>query len=97
MLRITHQGRFYDAFAQHSRGKIITSLFTERDDAIHAAIKKPVALAYSMNALLDYEKLVDNVIETMVEKLKSEFTSKTTVPICDMGSWLQYCKQLESL
>ncbi|KAK7398523.1 hypothetical protein QQX98_012099 [Neonectria punicea] len=56
------KGEFYQAFVQHDGGKVIPALFTEADESIHRAIRRPVSLAYSMRALLKYEPAIDAIL-----------------------------------
>jgi hypothetical protein len=70
------------------------NLFTTQDANLHAALKKPVASAYAMSTLTEFEPFVDDCITKFMGRLSEEFTSdkkKEGTP-CDLAAWLQYCK-----
>lgn len=62
-MRIQHDGHtidrnkseMYDTFAPRVNGKLVISWFSVRDPETHASIKKPIAGAYSMTKLTEYE------------------------------------------
>jgi hypothetical protein len=54
----------------------------------HQAAKRPIAHAYSMTSMLDYEPLVDSTSRVLVEKIDKLFADKDT--ICDFGEYLQW-------
>lgn len=89
---------FYDAFAQHSGGKTIPALFTEQNEKQHRQIRRPVAKAYLMGAMLAYEPGIDRVMATMIKVLakKYGFHNQNNHTNCDIGEWLQYCKKAAS-
>ncbi|KAL6837243.1 cytochrome P450 [Trichoderma camerunense] len=83
---------FYDAFAQHSGGKIIPALFTEKNEEQHQQIRRPVAQVYLMGAMLAYEPVIDGVVQTMIKLLAEKYGShnRRNYTICNIGEWLQY-------
>lgn len=64
------------------------NLFNTLSEDFHAAIRRPVANAYSMTALLYFEPFVDITSKTFVKRLTEEFVDSRNV--CDLGTWLQY-------
>ncbi|KAK7531523.1 putative cytochrome P450 oxidoreductase [Phyllosticta citribraziliensis] len=62
------------------------NLFSVRDEDYHRHMKRAVANAYSMTALLDKEDAVDDCIRLFMEKLTG-FAEKNQ-PV-DLGMWLQ--------
>jgi hypothetical protein len=67
-------------------GKFTPSLFTALDEDYHALIKKPIANAYSMSTMVEFEPLVDSTTSLFMSKLDQFADSGTTV---DFGVWLQ--------
>ncbi|KAF9878697.1 hypothetical protein CkaCkLH20_03597 [Colletotrichum karsti] len=79
---------FYAVQQQLVNGKATQTLFTTLSDAFHARIKRPVANAYSMTTLTDYEPLVDSSIESLFAELDQRYASKgLPVPLFE---WFQY-------
>lgn len=62
------------------------NLFATRDEAYHSRIKRPVAHAYSMAALVELESKIDHVSKIFMRKL-IEAESKNR--LIDLGEWLQ--------
>ena len=58
------------------------------DENVHKIAKRPVAHAYSMRAILDYEPYIDTTSATFLERLTSLFAKPKK--ICDFGEWLQW-------
>ncbi len=80
----------YDHFAPCVNGKAVNSWLSVRDARIHASIKKPVANAYSLTTLVEYEPLVDEMIRKFV--IRIEETAGNQVDECtDMALWLRLC------
>jgi cytochrome P450 len=61
-------------------------LFTERDEAAHAAERRLVANAYSMSSLLEMEPYVDSSIEELCSRLSGFANTPVSV---NMAFWLQ--------
>lgn len=66
------------------------NLFTTQDANHHAALKKPVANAYAMSTLTEFEPFVDTCIIKFEKRLSEKFASEKKP--CNMADWLQYCK-----
>ncbi|KAK4233588.1 putative cytochrome P450 oxidoreductase [Achaetomium macrosporum] len=71
-----------------SRGRPLENLFNTLIEDFHAAIRRPVAGAYSMTTLLKYEPFVDTTSQVFLHRLKELFAD--TGNVCDLGTWLQY-------
>ena len=79
---------FYRVQQNVSQGKPLQNIFNTTDESFHAAIKRPVAHAYSMNSLKQYETFVDTTSQLFCKKLVQNFAGPKKV--CDLGTWLQY-------
>jgi cytochrome P450 len=69
-------------------GKRVASLFMTTDEDHHKTAKRPIAHAYAMTSLLDYEPFVDSTSRTLVEQLTRQYAN--TGRVCDFGEWLQW-------
>ncbi|KIY01189.1 uncharacterized protein Z520_02741 [Fonsecaea multimorphosa CBS 102226] len=58
------------------------------DEDQHKTAKRPIAHAYAMTSLLDYEPFVDSTSRTLVERLAALYAD--TDKVCDFGEWLQW-------
>jgi hypothetical protein len=63
-------------------------MFNVTDEKLHAAMKRPVAHAYAMSSLVDYEPHVDSTSQILVEQLSRMYAD--TGEVCDLGEWLQW-------
>ncbi|KAH6982611.1 cytochrome P450 [Ilyonectria destructans] len=79
---------FYAVQQQLANGKATQTLFTTLDEAFHARIKRPVASAYSMTTLTDYEPLVDRTILALFQQLDDRYARPGRD--CPIFEWLQY-------
>jgi hypothetical protein len=68
-------------------GKPVPGIFATQDPVIHQTLKRPVANAYSLSALVSFESRVDSTMEVFCTQLKERFVDKQQV--CDLGKWLQ--------
>lgn len=78
--------RFYDMFVLPYRGEYTRSLFTTLDEKYHQTYKRPIANAYSMSTLVEFEPLVDSTTRLLLQRLDEFVESKSVV---DLGVWLQ--------
>ncbi|KAF7539421.1 hypothetical protein G7054_g2167 [Neopestalotiopsis clavispora] len=79
---------FYAVQQQLVDGKAKETLFTTLREDFHVRIKRPVANAYSMTVLTDYEPLVDSSINSLFRELDRRFVSRgASVPLFE---WFQY-------
>ena len=84
------KGAFYNGLTQRVNGKPGLNLFTTRNSGHHAVLKKPVASAYAMSTLTEFEPFVDKCIVKFMQRLGEEFAGEKKS--CNMADWLQYCK-----
>ena len=68
-------------------GKPVPGIFAAQDPVIHQALKRPVANAYSLSALVSFESRVDSTMEVFCTQLEERFVDRQQV--CDLGKWLQ--------
>ncbi|EKG09784.1 Cytochrome P450 [Macrophomina phaseolina MS6] len=89
--------KFYAVQQQMANGKPTVTLFTSLSEQWHANIKRPIANAYSMTTLTDFEPFVDNMIALMFSRLDALFATTTNTsshdrppPTCPLFDWLQF-------
>lgn len=69
-------------------GRRVASLVFTTDEAQHAAMKRPIAPAYSLSTLVEFEPLIDSTTAVFLSRLDELFAS--TGKVCDLGQWLQW-------
>ncbi|KAH9204888.1 cytochrome P450 oxidoreductase [Leptodontidium sp. 2 PMI_412] len=79
---------FYVVQQAVSQGKPLENLFNTVREDFHAAIRRPVAHAYSMTTLVQFEPFVDTTSQVFCRRLTELFAG--TRKVCDLGKWLQY-------
>ena len=79
------QSNFYALFDVRSDQGSIPTVFSIRDEAGHKTLKRPVANAYSMSALVELEPMTDDCIAILEKK----FTGMRGKDV-DLGEWLQW-------
>lgn len=79
---------FYTVWQNIVNGKRTASLVFTTDEQQHAIMKRPVASAYSLSTLVEFEPLIDSTTAVFLDRLDNKFaeTGKT----CDLGTWLQW-------
>lgn len=82
------QSEFYHVQQNISDGKPLENIFNTTREDFHASIKRPVAHAYSMTSLVQYEPFVDTTSQVFCRRLTEEYVEKNKV--CDLGKWLQF-------
>ena len=87
-----NKSQFYAPFTPHG---VKSNVFSELDDRVHEAIRKPLMGAYSMTSLTNYEPYIDKQIEVFLKRLGEEFEAQERT--CEMDKWFQYCKGFLSL
>ncbi|KAF5006060.1 hypothetical protein FDECE_7542 [Fusarium decemcellulare] len=78
--------RFYDMFVLPYHGQFTRSLFTTLDEKYHQVYKRPIASAYSMSTLVEFEPFVDNTTRVFMKRLDEFADSGAEL---DFGTWLQ--------
>lgn len=81
--RKTH---FNDMFILPYHGQYTWSLFTTQDEKYHQTYKRPIANAYSMSTLVEFEPFVDTTTKLFMQRLDEFVESGAEV---DFGLWLQ--------
>jgi len=74
---------FYNSFADPHE----SNLFTERDNTVHATMRRPVAQLYSLTNLLAYEPAVDTCNSILLRRLRELAVSEKTF---DVRCLMQY-------
>ena len=85
------KSEMYDPFAPRVNGKRFEQILSVRESKAHAAMKKPIASAYSLSILTDYEPLVDDMIKKFIDRIEEEFNARKD-KVCDMALWLRLCE-----
>lgn len=57
------------------------------DEEEHARLRRPVANAYAMSTLVEFEPLVDSTFETFTKEMIERFAK--TGEECKLDKWLQ--------
>jgi len=67
------------------KGAFQPALFEARDENYHVMIRKPIANAYSMSTVIEFEPAVDSTIALFMSKLDQYSHSEVSI---DFGVWL---------
>lgn len=78
--------KFYTLHMLSYQGQFTPSLFTTLDESYHAKYKRPIANAYSMSTLVDFEPLIDSTSKLFMIRLDEFVRSGETI---NFGMWLQ--------
>jgi cytochrome P450 len=78
---------FYTVWQNMVNGKRVASMVFATDEQQHAAMRRPIAQAYSLSSLVGYEPLVDSTTAVFLSRLDELFASKED-KVCDLGLWL---------
>lgn len=79
---------FYAVWQNVVNGKRTPSLVFTTDEVQHAMMKRPIAPAFSLSTLVEFEPLIDSTTAVFLTRLDELFAS--TGNICDLGKWLQW-------
>ena len=77
---------FYNMFVLPANRQFTRSLFTTRDEKYHQKYKRPIASAYSMSTLVEFEPFVDSTTKFFMSRL-DEFVESGAA--FNIGMWLQ--------
>ena len=80
------KSQYYTLSMMPLDGKYTPSLFTALDENCHTSIKKPIATAYSMSTMIEFEPLVDSTTSLLMSKLDDFANFGDSF---DFGVWLQ--------
>ena len=78
---------FYSIIDLWHEGQFTHSLFESRDEDYHSRIRRPIANAYSMSTLVEFEPAVDSTVELFTSKLGQFVDSGKSFAL---EKWLQY-------
>lgn len=81
------QSNFYSVFDVTSDAGRIPTVFSIRDPQAHTQLKRPVAAAYAMTALLELEPMADECTRIFERKLDGFAAAGQAF---DLGEWLQW-------
>ncbi|KAJ5909055.1 cytochrome P450 [Penicillium taxi] len=76
------------AMAPIYKGKKQPTMFAAADNRSHAKIRRPVAGAYAMNSIMQFEPFVDSNIRLFYNRMDELFI-QPELP-CDIHNWVQY-------
>ena len=79
---------FYSVWQNVVNGQRVASMVFTTHEAQHVAMKKPVAAAYSLSTLKEFEPLIDSTTAVFLSRLDELYAG--TSKVCDLGTWLQY-------
>lgn len=77
------KSQFYAPWQNIVNGQRTASLVFTTDEAQHAIMKRPVASAYSLSTLVEFEPLLDSTTAVFLSKLDELFAASGEV--CDLG------------
>lgn len=78
---------FYKVLQPLAHGRVVQGLFNTQDEALHRALKRPIAGIYSMTNLVSFEPYVDTTIAALLRQLEAKARAGQTL---DLGAWLQF-------
>ncbi|KAJ9609661.1 hypothetical protein H2200_005989 [Cladophialophora chaetospira] len=78
---------FYSIIDVWHEGKLTQSLFECRDEDYHARIRRPIANAYSMSTLVEFEPAVDSTVDLLSSRLDRFVASGEP---CPLNQWLRF-------
>ena len=80
------KSQFYPVQQTAVKGKFTASLFNTTDEDYHQLIKRPIANAYSMSTLVEFEPFVDSTSSVFMKKFERFADSGQ---VMDLGVYLQ--------
>jgi hypothetical protein len=79
---------FYPVLQNFSAGRVIQGMFNTTDENLHQQLKRPVAHAYAMSTLKEFEPFVDSTTTLLLQKLAEKYADMGAE--CDLGQWLHW-------
>ncbi|KAK3072404.1 hypothetical protein LTR53_006897, partial [Teratosphaeriaceae sp. CCFEE 6253] len=79
---------FYAVWQNIINGKRSPSLVFTTDEQQHAVLRRPVAGAFTLSTLVEFEPLIDSTTAIFLTRLDELFAE--TGQVCDLGTWLQW-------
>ncbi|KAH8902425.1 cytochrome P450 oxidoreductase, partial [Coniochaeta sp. PMI_546] len=83
-----HKAGFYEPVRFYDEEGLIPDPFVLSDKATHTRMKRSAANAYSLQALIQLEPLLDVVLDGLLTHLDKEYAGKGK--LCDLGSYMLY-------
>jgi hypothetical protein len=74
-----------DVIKSHGRGDNVVTI---RDPDKHGKYRRPIAGAYALSSLLDYEVQVNEMLDKLCEKIEKITSGNKQM---DIARWLFYC------
>ena len=68
-------------------GYLVDNLASTRSNETHGRMLRPVAGAYAMSTLMEFEPLVDSTSRAFMEQMKTRFVDPDKD--CPLDKWLQ--------
>jgi hypothetical protein len=78
---------FYPVMGNVAHGKVVPTIFSTRDEAVHETMKRPIAQVYAMTNLKTYEPLVESTESYFFRKLERLADERGAF---DLGTWLHW-------
>ncbi|KAJ5993316.1 pisatin demethylase [Penicillium sp. IBT 35674x] len=78
---------FYPVMGNVAHGKVIPTIFSTQDEAVHEMMKRPIAQVYGMTNLQTYEALVESTEGLFVKKLEMLADEQK---VFDLGTWMHW-------
>lgn len=79
---------FYPTLQNFANGKAVPNMFNTTDDQLHKIFRSPVASAYSMTTLREFEPFIDSTIKAFMEQLTDRYAR--TGKSCNLGEWMEF-------
>jgi hypothetical protein len=68
-------------------GYLVDNLASTRDNETHGRMLRPVAGAYAMSTLVEFEPLVDSTSKMFMKQMKNRFADQGKE--CPLDKWVQ--------
>ena len=68
-------------------GYLVDNLASTRDNETHGRMLRPVAGAYAMSTLVEFEPLVDSTSRMFMKQMKNRFADQCKE--CPLDKWVQ--------
>ncbi|KEF51439.1 uncharacterized protein A1O9_12588 [Exophiala aquamarina CBS 119918] len=83
------KSHFYSPWQNIINGKRVPSPVFMQDEALHAKVKRPIAPAYQLSKLVEFEPSIDSTTAAFFTRLDSIAARPEAQPL-DFGTWIQY-------
>ena len=72
------------------RGKKQPTMFAAGDNKTHGRLRRPVAGAFAMTSVIQFEPFVDKNMKLFLSRIQELFIEPKEP--CDIHNWAQYCE-----